>query len=440
VNPYLPTSQTEQDAMLAAAGVQTPLAFYRAVPDRLRLDAFDGIPAGISEFEAKKSFERMARNNTAFDVCLRGGGAYRHFIPAAVGHMAGRAEFVTAYTPYQAEISQGILQAIFEYQTGICRLTGMDASNASLYDGATAAGEAVCMCADARRREVCVAKTTAPHVLAVLETYCRAHGLVLRMLDERAGQLNPDFELSAQTACVYVQSPNFYGIFEDIDALAEKAHAVGAKLVVGINPIALGLTEPPTQADVVCGEGQPLGIPVSFGGPYLGILACKKDMMRKLPGRIVGQTVDKDGKTAYCLTLQTREQHIRREKASSSVCSNQALCALRAGIYLASMGGTGVAEVARQCYHKAHYACEQFAKAGFARVHHAPFFHEFLTDCKTRAKAVAKTLAAHGILSGLPVGENRMLWCVTECVSREDIDRTAAILAREATVARGVQA
>ena len=352
---------------------------------------------------------------------MRGAGAYRHYIPAIIRQVTSKEEFVTAYTPYQAEISQGVLQSIFEYQTMICELTGMDASNASVYDGATAAAEAVAMCRDRKRTRAVVSAAAHPDVIATrVRTYCygreRRAWLAAPAED---GATDPDALrrlLDETTACVYVQQPNFFGQLEDLPALAAQVHAAGAKVIMGVNPISLGLLKTPGEcgADIAVGEGQPLGMPLSFGGPYLGFMACQKAMMRKLPGRIVGQTMDAEGKRGFVLTLQAREQHIRREKASSNICSNQALCALTATVYLAAMGPRGLKQVASTCHAKAHYLAGELAKLGFAlRSGDKPFFHEFLTDCPVDPAKLCAALEEQGILGGLPV-DGGILWCCTE--------------------------
>jgi len=345
-----------------------------------------------------------------------------------VSRVAAKEAFVTAYTPYQPEISQGILQTIFEYQTMLCELTGMDAGNASVYDGATAAAEAAAMCRERNRSLTLLAAGLNPESIETVQTYGFGADTESCVVPNKNGRLDLDAlksALNAGVASLILQSPNYYGVIEDVPAIAELVHAAGAKLVVSMNPTAMALLASPgeTGADVAIGDGQPLGIPLSFGGPYLGFMACKKDMVRKLPGRIVGQTTDAQGRRCFVLTLQAREQHIRREKASSNICSNQALCALTAAAYCAAMGPAGMTEVARACYDNAHYLASELNKIkGFALVHpDAPFFHEFLTQAPANTDKALKALEDAGILGGLPV-DGGILWCATERNTKTQID------------------
>lgn len=381
--------------------------------------------------------EHIAAQNIVFDSIFRGAGAYDHYIPAIVKSVTGKEEFVTAYTPYQAEISQGVLQSIFEYQTMICELTGMDVSNASVYDGATAAAEAVNMCCERSRNVVFCSAAAHPDTIEVVKTYCWASGHEFVLVPAKDGKTDWNSivpQLDKKTsACLYIQSPNFFGQIEDVQQAAEAVHAVGAKLIMGCNPIALGLYKTPAElgADIAVGEGQPLGMPLSFGGPYLGFMATTKAMMRKLPGRIVGETTDVDGKRAFVLTLQAREQHIRREKASSNICSNQALCAMTAAVYLAAVGPEGLNQVANLCYQKAHYLMQQLtAIPGITLRYQGPFFHEFVTD-QGDANRILLKLEQEGILGGLPLSDGGILWCATEKNSKEDIDRMVGIIRKE---------
>jgi len=317
--------------------------------------------------EVSRTMKDIASHSHIFGTIFRGAGAYSHYIPSIVKSVVSKEEFVTAYTPYQAEISQGILQSIFEYQTMICELTGMDVSNASVYDGATAAAEAVNMCCERSRQVVFCSEAAHPDTISVIKTYCWAAGHELVLVPHKDGKTDWDSiasQLDKKTsACVYVQSPNFFGQLEEVEKAAELIHSVGGKLICGCNPIALGALKTPAEqgADIAVGEGQPLGMPLSFGGPYLGFMAATSAMMRKLPGRIVGETTDVDGKRAFVLTLQAREQHIRREKASSNICSNQALCAMTASVYLAVMGPEGLRRAALMCYQNAHTLAENSA-------------------------------------------------------------------------------
>ena len=350
---FLPAGASERAEMLREIGCGSIDELFSPIPQEVRLKGLD-IPQGMSELQAQRALRAMAKKNKVFDTIFRGAGAYRHYIPAVVGSVTGKEEFLTAYTPYQAEISQGVLQSIFEYQTMICELTGMEVSNASVYDGATAAAEAAAMCRERGRERVLVSSAAHPEVIETMRTYCFGCGMELTLIPERGGRTDLRALgglLGADVACVYLQQPSFFGSIEDAEEAANLAHAAGAKLILGCNPIALGLLRTPAEcgADIAVGEGQPLGIPLSFGGPYLGFMACTGKLMRRLPGRIVGETTDGKGERAFVLTLQAREQHIRREKASSNICSNQALCAMRAAVYLSAMGPGGLRQVAETC-------------------------------------------------------------------------------------------
>ena len=377
--------------------------------------------------------EDLAVKNRVFRTIFRGAGAYRHYIPAAVTSIISKENFLTAYTPYQAEVSQGILQSIFEYQTMICDLTGMDASNASVYDGASAAAEGVAMCRERKRAKALISGATSPYVIQTIQTYCHGNGMEMEVIPEKDGKT--DWEklkarLDSGTACVYIQHPNFYGNLEDAKEIGELTHEAGAKFVMGVNPISLGMLKTPAEygADVAVGEGQPLGLPLAFGGPYIGFMACTDKMMRRLPGRIVGQTKDRNGKTGYVLTLQAREQHIRREKASSNICSNQALCALAVTVYLSSMGNEGLREAALQSASKAHYLSKELETIGYHTENQGTFFHEFVTTSKVSAKETLDALEAQGILGGYPLDEHRILWCCTEVNTKEEMDDVIRIL------------
>ena len=329
-------------------------------------------------------------------------------------------------------MSQGILQSIFEYQTDICELTGMDVSNASVYDGATAAAEAAAMCRDRKRRVTLISGAVQPDVINTVRTYCYGTNDELRVIPVKDGKTDMDAlkeMLTAEVASVYIQQPNFFGQFEDADAIGEAVHANGSMYIMGCNPIALGIMKTPAAcgADIAVGEGQPLGMPLSYGGPYLGFMATTTKHMRKLPGRIVGETVDAKGERAYVLSLQAREQHIRREKASSNICSNQALCAMTAGLYLAAMGPNGLAQAAKQSMSKAHYLAQKLCEIpGVSMAHPGAYFHEFVT-VMPKAEEVLKALEANDILGGLPVEEG-ILWCATEKVTKEQLDKTVEIV------------
>ena len=430
---YIPSTREERLSMLESIGMHSFDELYADIPEDLRLKDRLSLPSGLSELEVARKIEEISGKNTRFPHIFRGAGSYHHYIPAIVKQVTSKEEFVTAYTPYQAEISQGLLQSIFEYQTMICELTGMDVSNASVYDGATAAAEAVAMCRDRKRGTICVSASVDPRTLSVIRTYCFGSGAPLVILPEKDGLTDIDSWNAMDTssiACLIIQTPNYHGLIEDGASIANAVHNSGARLIASCNPIALSLLETPEEfgADVAVGEGQPLGLPMGFGGPYLGFMASTKDMMRKLPGRIVGQTTDVDGKRAYVLTLQAREQHIRREKASSNICSNEALCAMTAAVYLSAMGSAGLEKVAASCMANARYLLEQLTALGFTRKYTGEFFHEFVTICPCDAAVLSEKLAAHGYLSGLVTGQTEMLWCTTEMNTKSEIDGLIAVI------------
>ena len=430
---YIPSTQEERLEMLKAVGLQDYRGLYKDVPAEMLLSDGDlNIPAGMSELEVGRAVRAMAEKNVVFPTVLRGAGAYDHYIPSIVKYIPAKEEFLTAYTPYQAEMSQGIPQSIFEYQTMICELTGMDVSNASVYDGATAAAEAAAMCRDRKRRVTLISGAVHPDVLGTVRTYCYGTGDELRVIPVKDGKT--DLEalkemLGADVASVYIQQPNFNGLFEDAEAIGQAVHGAGAMFVMGCNPIALAIMKTPRDcgADICVGEGQPLGMPLSYGGPYLGFMTTTAKHMRKLPGRIVGETVDPKGQRAYVLALQAREQHIRREKASSNICSNQALCALTAAVYMGAMGPQGMAQAAKQSMAKAHYLADQLCKLpGVAMKYEGAFFHEFVVEMP-KVDEILSALEKAGILGGLPI-DGGVLWCATEKVAKADLDRTVAIV------------
>lgn len=434
---YIPNSAAEQQAMLESLGLHTPAELFDHLPPETRIGALE-IPEGKSELEVRAQVEALSEKNRRFPVIFRGAGAYNHYIPSIVRSVTSKKEFATAYTPYQAEISQGVLQSIFEYQTMICQLTGMEVSNASVYDGAVAAAEAIVMCQERKRSRALVSGAVNPQVLTVIRTYCESHGIPMELLPVEDGRTAPAAlaaALRADDACVYIQQPNYFGLLEDCESLTQETHKVGAKMILGVDPIFLGLFKTPVECgvDIAVGEGQSLGLPMGFGGPYLGFMACTQAMMRRLPGRIVGETHDAKGNRAYVLTLQAREQHIRREKATSSICSNEALCAMTASVYLAAMGPQGLADCARQCYNNAHYAAQAVGSLpGFALRHTGPFFQEFVTECPVKPKALEALLEKEGILCGQIV-DGGILWCVTEMNTKAQIDRLVEILKEVAT-------
>ena len=430
---YIPSTKEERLEMLKVVGLNDYRDLYKDVPAEMLLNDGDlNIPNGMSELEVGRAVSAMAAKNHVFPVVLRGAGAYDHYIPSIVKYIPAKEEFLTAYTPYQAEMSQGILQSIFEYQSIICELTGMDVSNASVYDGATAAAEAAAMCRDRKRKVTLVSATTNPEVINTIRTYCYGTGDEMKIVPAKDGKTDMDAlkeMLGADIASFYVQQPNFFGQFEEAEELGNLVHAAGAMYVMGCNPIALAIMKSPREcgADVAVGEAQPLGMPLSFGGPYLGYMATTNKHLRKLPGRIVGETVDTEGRRAFCLALQAREQHIRREKASSNICSNQALCALTAGVYVSAMGPVGMAQAAKQSMSKAHYLANELCKIpGVSLKFTGDYFHEFVTEMP-KAEEVLKALENADILGGLQIEEG-VLWCATEKVTKADLDRTVAIV------------
>lgn len=437
---YIPNTQTQQQEMLQAIGMQHMDDLFAIVPEEVRLKRGLNLPGAMSEMELSAHMKMMAASNLNCEnaVCFLGAGAYDHFVPSVVHHLLSRQEFYTAYTPYQPEISQGTLQAIFEFQSMICMLTGMDVANASMYDGASALAEAAMMaCRAAGRDEVLVCRSVSPQNREVLNTYARFKGIkttTFRYDNGRANLNDLESKISADTAAIVIQSPNFFGVIEELEPIAELAHRHKAALIVSCDPISLGLLKAPglQGADIVVGEGQPLGNPISFGGPYLGFFAAKEKWLRKMPGRIVGETVDREGKRGFVLTIQAREQHIRREKATSNICSNEALCALAATIYLTAMGRQGLREVAEQCVSKSRYAYDQLIKTGaFEPVFDAPFFREFALRYKGDVASLNEKLLKDGIIGGYDLGcdyeelTGAWLVAVTEKRTKAEIDRLA---------------
>lgn len=430
---YVVNTRKQQQEMLADIGYRDFNELALQIPDEVKLNRELALPLGKSELEVMRIMENYAAQNTVFSTVLRGAGSYDHFIPSVVKTLASREEYLTAYTPYQSEFSQGILQSIFEYQSAICALTGMDVSNASVYDGASAAAEAVNMCTDRRRKEALLFSNLHPQVIQTIETYYQNLDIVIRVIDIPEGKVNTEIlkaALNEQTACVMIGYPNFYGLIEDIETLEMLIHENGSKLILYTNPIALGLLKSPRvlKADIVVGEGQPLGLNMAMGGPYLGYLATTHALVRKMPGRIVGETRDLTGERAYALTLQAREQHIRREKASSSICSNQAHCALTAAIFLSALGPEGIKEMAELCASKAHYLQQQLKTIGLTTPYQGEFFHEFVTASAVPAQQLLAALEKHNILGGYPLSEYELLWCVCEKTDKATLDLTVAIV------------
>jgi len=440
---YIPNTDADRKEMLKAVGVKSVNDLFLDVPEKLRFPKLD-LPPALTEMEMVQELQALGDENDDLNhiACFLGAGAYNHFVPKVVDSIISRGEFYTAYTPYQPEISQGTLQAIFEYQSMMCMLTGMDAANASHYDGATSLAEAVTM-ANAhfrgKRSKVILSPGVHPQYRAVVRTYHQNSGL--KFVGDKGGRATlPDLVdmLDKDTAMLVVQYPNFFGQIEDFSGLADSVHAAGALLCIVTDPIALGLLKPPGAlgADIVVGEGQPLGIPLSFGGPYLGFFATRTEYVRKIAGRIVGETVDADGRRAYVMTLRPREQDIRREKATSNICTNQGLMALAACVYMSVMGKHGLRRAAELCYHKAHYAARQIdALEGYSVDMSKQFFKEFVVTCPEPVAAINDVLLEHwGIIGGYDLGqdyegrENQMLLAVTEMNSRDEIDTLAEAL------------
>jgi glycine dehydrogenase subunit 1 len=435
--------------MLKRIGVSSIQDLFQPIPPELRLKRPLDIPPGLTEIELSRHLEELASKNCHGDVspCFLGGGSYDHFIPAVVDAIAGRSEFYTAYTPYQAEASQGSLQAFFEFQTLICQLTGLDIANASLYEGGSAVAEAILMALSITQRhgQVLVAESLHPEYRRTLATYMNNLDARLVVLPTPDGFLDPDQlkrALDDQTSCVVVQHPNFFGGLEEVEALAEAAQARGALFIVSFDPISLGLLKRPGQygADIAVAEGQSLGTPMAFGGPYLGILACREQYVRKMPGRLVGQTVDRQGRRCWVLTLQTREQHIRREKATSNICTNQGLLALRATVYLAALGPQGLKETAELCTRKAHYAAEQLARLKGIRLRFdRPFFKEFTLSIPGQVPDLLGRMLQAGYHAGLDLGrwypalKDCVSVAVTEKRTRGEIDGLVTAYGKEMT-------
>ena len=445
---YIPNSPEERTAMLHQIGLRSADDLFASIPEELRLSRPLDTPAALSEIELLAGFESMAANNPASRrPSFMGAGAYSHYIPTIVDHIISRSEFFTAYTPYQPEISQGTLQVIFEFQTLVCQLTGMDVANASMYDGSTALAEAVLMAERVTKRSKVIAcGAIHPEYLEVVNTYVQHAGIELQHadFDPSSGQVAGGIaHLDDKTAAIVVQSPNFFGCLEDVSALAEQAHAVGALLIVAITEaMSLGLLRSPGDAgaDIVIAEGQSFGVPLSFGGPYVGLFATRDKYARQIPGRLVGEAYDKQGRRGFVLTLATREQHIRREKATSNICTNEGLIALAATVYMETMGRRGLRDVAVQCAQKAAYTARRIAEIeGFSLPFSAPRFNEFVVRSSGNAAALLSRLATeHGISGGLSLSRyfkdrpNDFLVCVTEINSRAEIDALVNGLAKAA--------
>ena len=441
---YLPKSRDERKRMLAEIGAASIDDLFSVIPAEYRLEHDLDVPRQHAESEIIAYFRAVAQHNTNRFPSFLGAGAYRHYRPVIIDSLVQRGEFLTSYTPYQAEITQGTLQAIFEFQTMIAELTGMDVANASMYDGSTGAAEAVMMAVRVTgRHKAVVARTVHPEYREVIATYARHQGLPSTLVDYdpetgRVDLATLEAQVTEETACVLVQSPNFFGTIEDIPAIAAIAHAKGALLIVSIaEAISLGVVRPPVEADIVSMEAQSFGVALSYGGPYCGVIAAKERYLRQMPGRLVGQTVDSNGYRGFVLTLSTREQHIRREKATSNICTNQALVALMATIFLTVYGKEGIRELAEHNLAKADYAAKTFARQPGAKVLFggAPRFHEFVVETQEDPAQLGQRLIDGSIAGGVPLGRwypelpNATLWCTTEVITKQQIDDAANVLA-----------
>ncbi|MBN2413637.1 aminomethyl-transferring glycine dehydrogenase subunit GcvPA [candidate division KSB1 bacterium] len=436
---FFPNTNADQQKMLNKIGVNSFTDLIKNIPAELLFKGELKLPAPLSELEVMQHLTSLAskNENCQDNICFLGGGAYDHFIPAVVKHIISRSEFYTAYTPYQPEVSQGTLQAIYEFQTMICELTGMDVANASVYDGGSALAEAALLaCGYNNRKQVLVSSTVNPNYTSIIKTYCHGRGIDINILDWENGitDLNKlEEQISEKTAAVIIQHPNFFGCLEEMESISQITHNNGALLITSNDPISLAILRPPGEynADIVTGEGQSFGNPISFGGPFLGLFAARKELIRYMPGRIVGQTEDKNGKTGYVLTLQTREQHIRREKATSNICTNQALNALAATVYLSLMGKSGLPKVAQLCLQKSHYLSDKIKEInGLNLKFDRPFFKEFVVKVSSNRSAddLIKQLLKKKIFAGISLNplsdelKDCFLCAVTEKRTKNELD------------------
>ena len=432
---YVPNTEKERMEMLADIGMSSMDELFKDIPADLKLDRPLDLPEPLSEMELRDLIHGFVYMNEEGGPLFRGAGAYRHYIPSVVPQLVMRSEFYTAYTPYQAEMSQGMLQSLFEYQTVICRLTGLDAANASVYDGATAAAEAMLMLRDnKRKKKILYSAALNPDVKTVMHTYGHCAGLELveiPVTDKGVSDIEA-IRANMEGAAGYIgANPNYYGNIEPMADIAEAVHAANGLLVAYVNPITLGVMKRPADygADIAIGDGQPLGIPLSFGGPYVGFMAATKKLMRNLPGRIAGQTTDAEGNRVFVLTLQAREQHIRREMASSNICSNQMLCAIMASMYCCVMGPSGMKEVGEQNVAKAHLLAKKLCAVDGIKLRwpETPFFNEFVIDVDN-AEAIDKALADYSVTGGLVLPDGGMLWCATEMNCADEFDFVCDII------------
>ncbi|MGA2003008.1 MAG: aminomethyl-transferring glycine dehydrogenase subunit GcvPA [Terriglobales bacterium] len=448
---YLPKSPSDREAMLKAIGIRSIDDLFSPIPAQYRLNRDLAIPRQMAESEIVDWFKQRAKENADGYASFLGAGAYLHYRPVVIDALVQRGEFLTSYTPYQAEYAQGTLQAIFEFQTMVSELTGMDLANASMYDGSTGAAEAVMMAVRITGKHgAVVARTLHPEYREVINTYATHQNIPLTTVSYKdSGQVDLktlEAVITDDTACVLIQSPNFFGTIEDVEAIAEIAHKRGALLIVSIaEAVSLGIVEPPRSADIVAMEAQSFGVPLGFGGPYCGVLATKEKFVRQMPGRLAGQTTDRNGKRGFVLTLATREQHIRREKATSNICTNQALVALMVNIFMTVYGKIGLRELAKQNMAKAAYAADQFNKHAKVLFADAPHFNEFVVKTSEDPYAINSRLLAHKIVGGLPLKKfypelgNAALWCCTELTTRSMIDTAVGLVADSERSVRSIK-
>ena len=436
--PFIPHTDQDVESMLHTIGVQSTDDLFDEIPSELRIDSLPHIPEGLNEMAMLSLMSERAKQDQA-GVCFLGAGSYDHHIPSAVWDITTRGEFLTAYTPYQAEASQGTLQLLYEFQTMLASLTGLEVANASVYDGATAVAEAILMAVRIQKRSksrrVLVAGSIHPHYLATIQTIVQPQGIEVVVLPTPEGVLDIDQVSLVDATALVIQQPNFYGQLEAVDMLTDQAHAANLSVIGVVNPLTLAVLKPPGEwgeagADIACGDGQPLGIPMASGGPSFGFLCTRLSSVRQLPGRIAGRTVDSDGNPGFVLTLQAREQHIRREKATSNICTNQGLLVTAATIYMSILGPQGLKQAASACFQKTHELVDQLTQLpGISRRFNGPFFHECVVEFKKDSYEVSQSLLNQGVLAGLPLkeyrsdGEKSLLICATEKRTSQDIEQ-----------------
>ena len=433
---YFPHTDADLQAMFRKVGIKSLDDLYAEVPGQIRFRGEYQLPGEMSEMEVRQLFDKLGAENKQL-TCFAGAGVYDHYTPSAIPQLLSRSEFLTSYTPYQAEISQGTLHYIFEYQSMMAELTGMDISNASMYDGSTATAEAVMMAVAAGKKQnkVLVSETIDPKVLAVVKTYAHFHGIEIEMIPAKDGVTDLstlNSQLSTDVAGVLVQQPNFYGIVEDYGGFADACHNQKALFIMNSVAADLAVLKTPGEwgADIAVGDGQSLGIPMQWGGPYVGYMCCTEKLIRKMPGRIVGMTQDNRGQRAFVLTLQAREQHIRRQKATSNICSNQSLMALWATVYMSLMGKQGLKEAAELSYAGAHYLCDELVKTGkFTLAYNQPFFNEFVVRYSGDVDALQKRFTENGIFGGIKLDADKLMFAVTEKRTKEEVDNLVKMAA-----------